>query len=226
MQKLSIAYIASLIGDPARSAMLIGLLDGRALTAGELARLADISPQTASSHLHKLVEGKLIAVESQGRHRYFRLANADIAQVLETLAMIAPASQEAVASVKSMQEIHYARSCYDHLAGKLGVLINQALIQHNYIKHDGQNYKITSQGKDYFLRLDIDIDELHNKRRRLAYPCLDWSERLHHVAGALGQALLTYFIEHRWLMRAKKGRVLHLTAKGRIKLGDIFHLEL
>lgn len=225
MLKQDIAFIANLIGDAARSAILIALLEGRALTAGELARHADISAQTASSHLSKLVAGGLVTVAAQGRHRYYRLANPEVAHTLEALALVAPKSL-VNRPLKPLKDIQYARSCYDHLAGKLGVILTRAFLKQKIIKLEGHEYKVTPLGEKCFTGLGIDIKTLMTQRRRFAYPCLDWSERVHHIAGSLGASLLSLIIQKRWVMRAKQERVLYLTPQGRLKLNDIFKIDL
>jgi len=224
MFKKDIAFIADLIGDPARSAMLIALLEGRALTAGELARLADISPQTASSHLNKLIEGCLIIATAQGRHRYYHLASPEVAHALEALALLTP--KPLFGFPKPLEEIQYARSCYDHLAGRLGVIVTQGLLKQKLIKHDKQDYKLTHAGEKFFTELGIDINALKTKRRRFAYPCLDWSERIHHLAGSLGSSILSLLLEKRWVLRAKQGRILYLTPPGKTKLNELLKLDL
>ena len=223
MPKQQIALIASLIGDKARSAILVALLSGRALTAGELAREADISPQTASSHLNKLVAGGLVTVAAQGRHRYYQLSNSEVVHALEALALIAPRADKH--PQKPLDDIRYARSCYDHLAGKIGVLLTQALLKQKYITLVDKDYVITSPGKKFFATFGINTTQLTNTRRRLAYPCLDWSERVHHLAGALGAALLQSIIEKRWGIRSKKSRALHLTPLGQHKLNSVFKIK-
>jgi len=225
MREQDIAHVAGLIGEAARSTMLIALLDGRARTAGELARTANISPQTASSHLSKLLEGGLITVETQGRHRYFRLANAEVAHVLEALALVAPKATEVI-TVKPVEDIQYARSCYDHAAGKLGVALTRGLLGKKLIKTDGSDYQLTAAGKKYFTDIGIDVEGLLAGRRRFAYPCLDWSERVHHLAGSLGASILNMMLQNRWVLRVKQTRVLHLTPQGRHKLCELFNIEL
>ncbi len=215
MKQEDIAHIASLIGDKARATMLMALLAGRALTAGELAKQANISPQTASSHLNKLVKSSLLVVESQGRHRYYRLANRDVAHVLESLALVAPMQPY---SEKPVSEIQYARSCYDHLAGRLGVAVTLALLKNKWIKPADNEYVVTPGGIKFFISLGIDCEDLLIKRRRFAYPCLDWSERVHHLAGSLGARLLEIFIDKRWVMRVKSSRALLVTEKGKHEL--------
>lgn len=225
MNTHDIASIAKLIGDPARACMLQALLAGRALTAGELAQLADISPQTASSHLNKLVAGSLLVIHAQGRHRYYQLANRQIAHLLETLMHIAPVTTSNNAH-PPLTEIRYARSCYDHLAGKVGVAITQAFLKNKFIKRNEQDYQLTSAGKKFFAQCNIDIEQLIQQRRRLAYPCLDWSERVHHLAGALGAAFLKYALEKRWFLRIKDSRALQITTEGKMQIKRLLKIEL
>jgi len=224
MFKKDIAFIADLIGDPARSAMLIALLEGRALTAGELARFANISPQTASSHLNKLVEGGLIIANAQGRHRYYQLATPEVVHALEALALLTP--KPLFGLPKPLEEIQYARSCYDHLAGRLGVIITQALLKQKLIKHDERDYKLTHAGEKFFTTLGIDVRALKTKRRRFAYPCLDWSERIHHLAGSLGSSILSLLLDKRWILCAKQRRIIHLTPQGKSKLNELLKIDL
>jgi len=220
-----IASIAKLIGDPARACMLQALLAGRALTAGELAQLADISPQTASSHLNKLVAGSLLVTHAQGRHRYYQLANRQVAHLLETLMHIAPITTSNNTS-QPLTKIRYARSCYDHLAGKVGVAITHALLKNKFIKRNEQDYELTPAGKKFFTQCDINIEQLIQQRRRFAYPCLDWSERVHHLAGALGAAFLNYALEKRWFLRIKDSRALQITAEGKMQIKQLLKIEL
>lgn len=221
MFKHNIAYTANLIGDAARSAMLIALLQGRALTAGELANNANISPQTASSHLNKLMVGGLIVVEVQGRHRYYRLASIEVAHILEALALLGPKSSQQLL-IKPITDLQTARTCYDHIAGKLGVAVTQGLLKQNFITLQDKDYRLNIIGRKYLMnKIDIDIQSLESKRRRFAYPCLDWSERVPHLAGSLGAAMLDKFIEKRWVLRAKEGRALYLTSEGKFKLKEL-----
>jgi DNA-binding transcriptional ArsR family regulator len=199
-----VARIAALIGDPSRAAILLALSDGRALPAGELARHASISPQTASSHLDKLFRAHLLAVEVQGRHHYYRLRSPQVAQLLESLSIVAPPAPAAAHS-DSAKALRFARICYDHLAGKLGVAVTRALCDHCYI-HDGEvGYIVTDKGKTWFGSLGIDVEELRASRRRLTRRCLDWSERRSHLAGGLGAALANRFVKLNWIARPRNG---------------------
>jgi DNA-binding transcriptional ArsR family regulator len=209
----NVARIATLIGDPSRAAILLALLDGRALPAGELARHASISPQTASAHLDKLFRAHLLSVEIQGRHHYYRLRSPQVAQLLESLSTVVPPAP-APAHSDSTKSLRFARICYDHLAGKLGVAVTRALCDHCYI-HDGEvGYMVTNSGKAWFASLGVDVEELRASRRPLTRRCLDWSERRPHLAGGLGAALANRLVKLNWITRARTGRIVHLTEKG------------
>jgi DNA-binding transcriptional ArsR family regulator len=213
--------IATLIGDRTRAAMLDALVEGD-LPASELARRAGVSASTASAHLSKLVEGGIVAVERRGRQRRYRLAGAAVAAAIEALAAIAPRRQ-----VSSLREattgelLREARTCYDHLAGKLGVELTSALTRRRILRADGDSYFLTERGERALRGLGIDVDDLRRQRRAFAKPCLDWSERRHHVAGALGAALARRLFELGWLERAGSGRAVVLTAAGREGLRDL-----
>lgn len=186
----NISYIAKLIAEPTRAIILDCLMNNQALPASELAYMAKVSHPTISSHLSKLVEGNLLTVEQHGRHRYYRLANQEVAEVLEKLGTIAPTVQ--VRSLKQssqLKQIRYARTCYDHLAGKLGVEITEKLLDRQFIILEDGEYIVTEQGKKWFLNFGINVNEADTKRRVFAKPCLDWSERRYHISGWLGSAI-------------------------------------
>lgn len=208
--------ITTLIGDRSRSSMLWNLLDGRAYTATELSLCAEISAQAASNHLLKLVEANILKVEKQGRHRYYRYASEEIARIMETLATLSSVSKKENREV--VTGIKYARTCYDHVAGKLGVDILNALLRKKIIKAGEGRYELTNTGGKWFHAIGISIDELHLKKRSFAYPCLDWSERKHHLAGALGASLLHIFLARDWVRRIKHSRELIVTAKGKSEM--------
>lgn len=219
------ARIAALIGERSRAVMLLELLDGRALPAGELARQASISPQTASAHLDKLFRARLIAVEIHGRHHYYRLRDARVAHILESLALVATPSRSSPRS-ESSNALQFARICYDHLAGKLGVAVSQAMCDIGYMRADEAGYSLTEAGARWCRGLAIDILALRAGRRPLTRQCLDWSERRPHLAGALGAALANRFVKLRWVARPGRGRAVELTELGkrelRAKLGLSF----
>ncbi len=224
-----IAKIAALIGDKARANMLTALMQGSALTAGELAIEANISAQAASNHLNKLTKEGLINCTKTGRHRYYLLASHQVAEILESLGVLANPNSNIATPQQSKidKEICFARTCYDHLAGKLGVSLTNAMINKNYIIQKDNLFQLTSSGKSFFNNLNINTDILTKKRRLFAKPCLDWTQREHHLAGSLGSALLDYFIENRLIIKSKsKARVVLLTAKGSKWLYDNFKIKL
>jgi DNA-binding transcriptional ArsR family regulator len=211
-----IATPASLIGDPTRATFLTALADGTALPASELAQRAGVSASTASVQLAKLVEGGLLEVERTGRHRYYRLADSSIAGAIEALAVIAPhRPATSLKQARAGSELQAARTCYDHLAGALGVALLDALQRRRLLSAE---LEVTPRGAERFARLDIDVDDLTRGRRPLTRPCLDWTERRHHLAGALGAALATRFLELGWIERRPTSRAVRVTDKGRRSL--------
>jgi DNA-binding transcriptional ArsR family regulator len=223
----NMAEVAALLGETSRATILAGMMDGRFHTASELAYMAAIKPQTASFHLAKLVEGKLIKVEKQGRHRYFQLADEDIAQFLESFLAISPPPE--VRSLKQSSQIKLlqdARTCYDHLAGKLGVQLTESMMNAGYIKLDDKQFILTDEGTLFFTTFGIDLAALKRKRRSFSHACLDWSERRYHLAGALGSELLNQFFNLDWLIRVPSIRAIKVTEKGKIGFKEVFHLDL
>ncbi|WP_161884220.1 winged helix-turn-helix domain-containing protein [Deinococcus alpinitundrae] len=219
-----ISGTAALLADPTRAQMLTQLLSGQSFTAGELAREADVSPQTASNHLTRLLAAGLVQVEPQGRHRYFRLANRDVAQLLE--ALIAFEQQKIRLPVsRTPARLRFARRCYDHLAGELGVLLLDALRQKQWVMEHEGGLTLASTGERWMASLGIDIQTIRGKRRPLVRPCLDWSERRPHLAGAVGAALLNQFLERRWLVVGQH-RELHLTTAGQQQFEQNLDLRL
>jgi DNA-binding transcriptional ArsR family regulator len=208
-----IALIASLLGDPARANMLTALLNGTALSAGELAREAGVSAQTASSHLAKLSDGGLILVRSQGRHRYFSLSGEDVGQVIEGLMGIAARNGlKRTRPGPSEPQLRRARVCYDHLAGELGVAMLDGLARSGRLA--GDTLAPTPAGEAFLAGFGVDLDALRASRRPLCRACLDWSERRAHLAGALGAALLDRIYQLRWARRASEGRAIVFTPDG------------
>jgi DNA-binding transcriptional ArsR family regulator len=219
-----IARIAALIGDHARAEVLTALLADRALTATELADVAGVSKATISAHLTKLLDANLIAVEPQGRHRYFRLANHDVAQLLESLMGVAFRSG-AVRLRGSPREpaLRKARVCYDHLAGELGVLALESLQgQGAFTGLQQREWQLSQSGRAWFGALGVDADALATQRRCFCRPCLDWGERRHHLAGALGSALLDRVYALGWARRAKDSRVVQFTEPGEYAFRQLF----
>ncbi len=228
-----VAKIAALIGDPARANILKSLMDGRARTAKELAQIAGVSPQTTSGHLAKLSEGGLLSLAKQGRHRYYHLANAQVAAAIESLM--------ALAGERVLPKHHHhtrvagalraARTCYDHIAGKLGVCLFDQLVARGCIlpaSEDGgeaEDFVVTNAGRQLFSTLQIDVDALANGKRRFARACLDWSERSPHLAGSLGAALAARCFELGWLQRRRDSRAVTLTPAGQTGLAQHFDLS-
>jgi DNA-binding transcriptional ArsR family regulator len=217
----NIAVVANLIGDNARAKMLTALLGGKALTATELALEADITSQTASTHLAKLVDGQLLHVRKQGRHKYFQLMNASIAQLLESLLNIsANLAPEQVSTGPSDTRLKQARICYDHLAGELGVEIYDALKQQAFIIDNGSETLLTDLGKKFFSSIGFDFSQVKKSKRPICKSCLDWSERRNHLAGILGQWMLDDMFKKGWAERALDSRVINVsnTSLEKIKL--------
>ncbi|MBL8360329.1 MAG: helix-turn-helix transcriptional regulator [Rubrivivax sp.] len=218
-----LARLAALIADPARSRMLAYLLDGHRASAGELATAASVAPSTASGHLARLAEAGLVAIETRGRHRYVRLADADVAHALEALAMVAErGTHERLWNSPARAALREARCCYGHLAGRLGVGLMEALQREGRttVADDG-GLALTDAGRAWLQALGVEPDSLppRTARRRWAYPCLDWSERRDHLAGALATWLLDHFISQDWLRpqpggREGRNRALTLTHAG------------
>ena len=226
------AGIGALVGDPARASMLVALMDGRALTATELAGVAGVTPQTASSHLAQLVAGELLAVERQGRHRYHRLATPAIAQMVEGMMAVAatPPTGLRTASRTGPRDLamRQARTCYDHLAGRVAVAIADRMIARGEIEFRLDGGELTDLGAGLLGDLGIDLSHAggHSGRRRaFCRPCLDWSERRPHIAGAVGRSLLDLLIEKAWLRTIPGSRAVTVTPPGRERLTVLFGLE-
>jgi len=210
-----IAPVAALIGDPARANMLTALMDGRALTAGELAREAGITPQTASSHLAKLARGGLISERRQGRHAYFALAGTHVASLMEELARLAERTGHTRTRTGPAEPaLRRARVCYDHLAGDLGVTLFDGLMSRRVLARREGELALTRKGAGDMRAFGIDLDAAQKSRRALCKECLDWSVRRSHLAGGLGTALLDRFYELGWARREKGSRVVTFTPPG------------
>jgi DNA-binding transcriptional ArsR family regulator len=210
-----IVRIAALIGDHARAQALTALMAGRALTATELANVAGVTKQTISAHLSKLRAARLIAVEAQGRHRYFRLANAEVAHLLENLMGFAFRSRDvAVRSGPQDSAMRKARLCYDHLAGELGVFVYEGLVRRDALTLVDGELQLSSLGRSLFGDFGVDLDRLAQHRRVFCRACLDWSERRHHLAGALGAAVLERIVALRWAKLTPSSRVVRFSAEG------------
>ena len=218
----NIARIGALLGDPARADALTALMTGRALTATELASIAGVTKQTMSAHLSKLLEASLVAVDQQGRHRYFRLADEDVGALLESLMGVAFRTG-AVRLVSSPREpaLRKARVCYDHLAGELGVLAYESLLRNGLLTMSPQGLLPSASGLRWFKNAGIDTDLAARQRRAYCRPCMDWSERRYHLAGSLGAALLSRVCDLGWATREKASRLVRFTANGERRFRDL-----
>ncbi len=212
--EVSLAEVAGAIADPARSRMLCSLLDGRARTATELAAVADVTASMASNHFSRLREHGLVEQLVQGRHRYYRLANSRVARALESLLSITD-QRPTTFQPSTPAALRHARTCYDHCAGEVAVRLHDVLLQANWIEAQGRDYVLTEKGVERLLKLGVDVDAIRAQRRRLAYPCMDWSERSPHIGGALGAAILELMLKRGWATRQLDSRALNVTSKGR-----------
>ncbi len=222
-----VAEIAALIGDPARAAILLALLDGRELPASELAFRAGASPQAASAQLAKLAAGGLLLSRRTGRHRFFRLTSSEVAHALEVLAAIArPRPVVALSQTTTLQRLREARSCYDHLAGRLGVAVTDGLLERRAIAPAGGDFALTRRGESFLREVGVAVDTARERRRTFARSCLDWTERRPHLAGSLGAAVLERFLSAGWLARNPHDRALRITAEGRTELTRCFRIRI
>jgi DNA-binding transcriptional ArsR family regulator len=221
-----IALVGSLVGDPARANMLTALMSGRALTATELAREAAVTPQTASSHLAKLEAGGLLCVEKQGRHRYYKLTGPDVASVLEGLmGLAARMGHTRVRTGPKDPALRYARACYDHLAGDLGVALFDSLIRRRWITQSQDQVHVTDAGLAEFREFGIDAATMLHTRRPVCKACLDWSSRRSHLGGQLGAGILTRIYELKWASRPADTRIVAFTQPGEANFRKIFALS-
>jgi DNA-binding transcriptional ArsR family regulator len=213
----AVSKIAAAIGEPARARMLYSLVDGRARTSTELAMLADVTPSTASVHLHRLQTQRLVKVFAQGKHRYYSLEGANVAAALEALSVLAGGSRDAFVP-NTPNRLRAARTCYDHIAGSLGVALHDRFKILGWLSasagHDNA-YDLTPRGAKSLEALGIDIEATRTLRRRFAYACVDWSERRPHVGGAVGAALLNVALKRNWLIQDLDSRALTVTKFGR-----------
>ncbi|TFY99418.1 ArsR family transcriptional regulator [Ramlibacter henchirensis] len=227
MNTNQLARIAALVGEPARAGMLLALMDGRSLTAHELATAARITPATASRHLGLMVEGGLLRVNRQGRHRYHQLASAEVARVLEGLMQLAVAQQSAVAPLVGPRDaaLRFARTCYDHLAGRLAVAIADRLVEERAVLLEGETAVVTDRAAAALASLglqDVALREQGSAKRPPCRPCLDWGERRMHLAGRLGAMLCAHCLQQGWLLQQPRSRALGLSPRGATALRDWF----
>jgi DNA-binding transcriptional ArsR family regulator len=216
---LNIARVALLLADPARAKILWTLIDGTTRPAGELAFSANISAQSASAHLAKLVEGGLLASHALGRHRYYRIADANVAHMIESMASFSVAVQPRVprspALVKKMpSHFLHARTCYDHLAGETAVKVLDGMLKAGWLVSEGPDFVVTRLGEKRLAGLGIDLEAARAGRRVFARACVDLTQRRYHLGGALGAALLTLYLKQGWIQRTQRSRVVSITPKG------------
>ena len=220
-----VALIAGLMGEPARAAILVALVGGRALPAGELARIGNVAPQTASFHLRKLMDASLIAVERNGKHSYYRLANERVAATLESIAALAPVRNRVDSRLRTryesehMKELRFARSCYRHLAGALAVEISLVLLDRKLlVERSERSYGLTGLGQEWCRQLGVLLPASGRRQDLPSRACLDWTERRHHLGGALGVALFSRLTELRWMVANPDGRAMRVTHAGAVAL--------
>ncbi|WP_116090443.1 ArsR/SmtB family transcription factor [Sphingomonas crusticola] len=218
-----LAETATLVGEPARTTMLATLMDGRALTAGELARAAGVTASTASGHLSRMLEAGLLALERQGRHHYYRLASPAIAAMLEAMMVVAPPP---IRTGPRDQAMRRARTCYDHLAGNIAVAMTDAMIARRQIELSGDGAALTSAGRALFGTIGIELPEQSGQGTILCRLCLDWSERRHHIGGVAGALLYREFLARHWIRQADGSRAISFTPPGRAALERLFAVEV
>ena len=219
-QEPKIDVVATALADRSRAAIVCALMDGRAKTAKELAYQARVSAQTASFHLQRLVEGGLLDRHRQGRNRYYYLAGADVAATIEALMAVAPRGHLRRHRTRAGESVMAARSCYDHVAGRLGVALADRFAETGALLSRGGNFSLTPYGMTWLTDIGLDVSELQASRRPLVRTCMDWTERRLHLAGALGAALFRHFLSEGWLTRNADSRALLITPKGEGLLSD------
>jgi DNA-binding transcriptional ArsR family regulator len=223
--KFSLASTAALIADAGRAAMLTALLNRRALAAGELARAANVSPQSASMHLSQLLEGGLVKVAQDGRHRYYQIASPAVAHAVEALGVIS--SPRKRKPIGEGDAISFARTCYDHLAGAMAVSLAESLQNKRFLvasTNSDREVDLTRSGEQLLAQWHIDVNALRSKQRNFARRCLDWTERRDHIAGALGAAICQKFLELRWITRDRNSRIVRVTPAGRRQLESLIEV--
>jgi DNA-binding transcriptional ArsR family regulator len=222
-----IAEVAALVGDPARANILCALLGGRAVTAAELAQAANVSPQTASEHLGRLTAARLLVVMKQGRHRYYRLAGPHVGQMLESIMNVALTGPPRFQPRSKADDVmRHARTCYDHIAGVLGVGIADGLIERAFVVLGDEAGEVTPEGAAFLAELGVDLTAVRTKRRIFCRPCLDWTERRPHIGGAVGAAIACRCFELKWIERVGGSRALTITPAGRRGLMSMFGLSV
>jgi len=219
--------IAGLLADPARVRILWTLIDGTTRPAGELAYAANVSAQSASAHLAKLVEGGLLHAEAQGRHRYFRIASAEVASVIESMASLTAAARprtprSPLPSRSIPVQFLHARTCYGHLAGEMAVKMLEAMVAGRWLTVEKQDFAVTPLGEKKLAALDIDVAATRESRRIFARACVDLTQRRPHLGGALGDALLNAYVSRGWILRERRSRIVNITPAGRANFNRLF----
>ncbi|MFM9271430.1 ArsR/SmtB family transcription factor [Halomonas elongata] len=225
---IALSRVATAIAEPARARMLCALMDGRARTSTELAVIAGIGPPTASAHLALLTEMALLRRYPQGRHRYYALEDPRVAESLEGLMVIGRGDVPSFVP-STPQRLRFARTCYDHMAGDLAVALHDACVGAGWLMpavDEQSDYRLSEEGELAFLDMGVDVRAVRARRRRFARPCMDWSARRPHLAGALGAALLDHAIGQEWVSQDLDGRALRLTSRGRRALENRFKIEI
>ncbi len=217
-----LADVAGLLGEPARTRIVTALLTGSALTAKELAYFAKVTPATASSHLGRLVAGQLLVMEKQGRCHYYRLRSAEVAHVIEGLMTLATVPSRDLRHTHRVEPaLRDARLCYDHLAGRLGVALCDVLSRRDYVVLLDGAGELTPGGERFLSGLGVDLERARRAKRRYCRTCIDWTERRHHISGAVGAALAAAFLEREWVTRLPDSRALAITPAGRSALAKL-----
>lgn len=217
---VGLARLGSLLADETRAEILCALMGGRAHTGSELSRHVGVAPSTTSEHLSKLLDAGIVAVEPQGRHRYWRLSDPRIAELLETLG----ANATDPAGAKAPADLVHARTCYDHLAGELAVQIYEQLMAGGHLHLDDGHLEVTTTGFELLARFGVDVDAIRAASRTKARPCLDWTERRHHLAGAAGKELLSALTANGWIRPGHRPRSIRVTERGRTEIARAFQL--
>ncbi|HET6160507.1 MAG TPA: winged helix-turn-helix domain-containing protein [Dongiaceae bacterium] len=217
---------AKILGDATRIRMLQLLMEGRALTAKELAYGARVEPATATQHLRRLQEGGLVSVKAQGRHKYFKPASPLVAELMELLMVLAPGDKARAVGPRAEEPLRRGRMCYDHLAGELGIGITEALVKQGILRKEADAFAVTKRGGAWFECVGIDLETARKLRRKFAASCLDWTERRDHLGGALGAALAERLVDLGWIARKRNSRAVMVTEAGRRRLAEEFSLDL
>lgn len=222
-----VSTVAALIAEPARARMLNALMDSDTMTATELSMHARVTRQTASSHLASLREGGLVALEKRGRSHYYRLSGPAVAEAIEALQVLAADGvQPGWRAALHNEPLRIARTCYDHLAGRLGVAITESLVRRKYLEPRGGDFRVKAAGERFLHRVGVNVENARTKHRQFARQCLDWSERRPHLAGSLGAALASRCFELGWLRRIPGSRAVAATKKGYVALQGAFSILL